>query len=117
MAVDIESVVARDDRMYGRTPRLVVSGLNALFVGSTGYLSGDFPGGVTTVDGTPVEATVRVLIRSIDPALNGLVVSEVKSAPSGVWRVEGLNPNLKYDVVGRKAGFNDVIMANVTPTV
>lgn len=81
----------------------------------TGYLAGDFPGGITTVDGAPVEATVRVLLRSIDPALDGLVMAEVKSAPSGTWRVEGLNPNLRYDVVGRKAGFNDVIMANVTP--
>ena len=115
MAVDIESVVVRDDRMYGRTAKLLSDGLNALFLGSTGYLSGDFPGGVTTVDGTPVEATVRVLIRSIDPALNGLVVSEVKSAPSGVWRVDGLMSGLKYDIVGRKAGFNDVIAANVSP--
>lgn len=82
-----------------------------------GFLSGSYPSGVTTVNGAPVAATVRALLRSTDPALDGLVVAEVESAPSGIWRIEGLNPNLRYDVVGRKAGFNDVIMANVTPKI
>lgn len=83
-----------------------------------GYLSGKYPGGVTTVDGTPVAATVRVLYRPASGSLgDGALMAEVQSAPDGTWRVDGLDPSLKYDVVGRKAGFNDVIMANVSPKV
>ena len=83
-----------------------------------GFLAGQFPDGITTVDGTPVSATVRVLYRpaSGEPG-DGAVVAEVQSAPDGSWRVDGLNTALRYDVVGRKAGHNDVIMANVTPAV
>lgn len=82
-----------------------------------GYLAGEFPGGTTTVEGAPVSAAVRILYRPAAGALgDGVVVTEVQSALDGTWRVDGLNPALKYDVVGRKNGHNDVIMANVTPT-
>lgn len=82
----------------------------------TGYLAGEFPGGVTTVGGVPVGATVRVLYRPTDGAPgDGIVVAEVQSAADGTWRVDGLITSLKFDVVGRKAGFNDVIAANVSP--
>lgn len=86
--------------------------------GGAGYLAGEFPDGITTVEGVPVAATVRILYRpeSGEPG-DGTVVAEVKSAPDGTWRVDGLDPSLKFDVVGRKAGHNDVIMANVTPEV
>lgn len=83
-----------------------------------GYLSGTYPGGVTTVDGVPVAATVRVLYRPASGSLgDGALMAEVQSATDGTWRVDGLDPSLKYDVVGRKAGFNDVIIANVSPKV
>ncbi|AVQ84294.1 hypothetical protein [Variovorax sp. PMC12] len=82
-----------------------------------GYLAGEAPGGTTTVDGVPKSATVRVLYR---PAAgtdgDGAVVAEVVSAADGTWRVDGLNPGLKFDVVGRKNGHNDVIVANVSPS-
>ena len=83
-----------------------------------GYLAGEFPGGITTVDAVPVSATVRVLYRpaSGTPG-DGLLIAEVESAPDGTWRVDGLNPALRYDVVGRKAGLKDVIMSNVQPKV
>lgn len=83
-----------------------------------GYLAGDFPGGVTTVDGVPTAATVRVLLRTAPghPG-DGALVAEIASAPDGTWRVEGLDPALRFDVVGRKTTFNDVIVANVTPKV
>lgn len=86
--------------------------------GGAGYLAGAFPGGITTVDGVPVAATVRVLYRPRHglPG-DGLLVAQVQSAPDGTWRVEGLNPALRYDVVGRKAGLKDVIMSNVQPKV
>lgn len=82
-----------------------------------GYLSGSFPDGVTTVDGIPVMATVRVLARSSVAKLDGIVMAEVQSSADGTWVVQGLNASFKYDVVGRKDGFNDVIMANVTPVL
>ncbi len=83
-----------------------------------GYLAGTYPGGITTVDGVPVKATVRVLYRPASDALgDGAVVAEVQSAVDGTWRVDGLDPSLKFDVVGRKLGFNDVIAANVSPKV
>lgn len=81
-----------------------------------GYLAGTFPDGITTVDGVPVEATVRVLYRPEGGEIgDGALVAQVKSNPDGTWRVDGLNLDLKYDVVGRLAGFNDVITAGVYP--
>lgn len=87
-------------------------------LGGSGYLAGTFPGGITTVDGVPTPATVRVLYRpaSGQPG-DGALVAEVQSAADGSWRVDGLDPALKFDVVGRKAWFNDVIMSNVSPKV
>lgn len=86
--------------------------------GGSGYLAGEFPDGITTVGGAPVEAIVRVLLRTDEMALgDGALVRQVQSAPDGTWRVDGLDPALRYDVIGRKAGFNDVIMANVSPEV
>lgn len=83
-----------------------------------GYLAGDYPGGITTVEGTPVGALVRVIFRDTAGSIyDGVVVAEARSAPDGTWRVDGLNPNLRYDVVGRKSGFNDVIVSNVQPVV
>lgn len=83
-----------------------------------GYLAGEFPDGITTVEGAPVSATVRVLYRPAAGALgDGVVVAQVQSAHDGTWRVDGLNPALRYDVVGRKAGLKDVIMSNVQPKV
>ena len=83
-----------------------------------GYLAGNFPGGITTVDGVPVSAEVRVEFRGRAGSISdGFVVAKTLSAPDGTWRVDGLNPSLRYDVVGRKNGFNDVIVANVQPVV
>lgn len=100
-------------------PPLAVA-LDSLPIGveGTGYLAGSFPGGITTVDGVPTPATVRVLYRpEAGQPGDGALVAEVQSAPDGSWRVDGLDPALKFDVVGRKAWFNDVIMSNVSPKV
>ena len=83
-----------------------------------GYLAGEHPGGTTTVDGVPQSAQVRVVVR--DPKngpYDGFVAARAHSAPDGTWRVDGLNPNLRNDVIGRKDGFNDVIVSNVQPVV
>ena len=82
-----------------------------------GYLAGEFPDGATTVDGAPVAATVRVMVRKPGDLADGFVVIETQSAPDGTWRVDGLPGRFKYDVVGRKDGFNDVLVADVTPVV
>lgn len=81
-------------------------------------LAGNAPAGLTTKDGAPVSATVRVLVRSpANPALDGVVARCVQSAPDGTWRATGLHPDMRYDVVGRLDGFNDVIQADVSPEV
>lgn len=82
----------------------------------SGYLAGEYPGGTTTVDGVPQSAEIRVLWRDPNNSyMDGVVVARTVSAADGTWRVLGLNPNLRYDVVGRKDGHNDVIAANVQP--
>lgn len=85
-------------------------------VSGVGYLSGKFPEGITTIGGVPTSALIRVILR-VEPGElgDGTVVAETSSAPDGTWRVDGLDPSLKFDVVGRKENFNDVIVSNVTP--
>lgn len=83
---------------------------------SNGRLSGSFPDGITRVDGVPAPATIRVLYRPLSGQLgDGVVVAETVSAEDGTWQVNGLDPLLKYDVICRKDGFNDMILANVSP--
>lgn len=87
-------------------------------LGGNGYLAGSFPGGITSVDGTPTRATVRILYRPAEGALgDGHLVAQVESGEDGSWRVEGLDPALSFDIVGRKPGYNDVIVANVRPSL
>lgn len=87
-------------------------------VSGNGYLGGSFPSGITTVDGTPVPATIRIHLRPEEGAQgDGILIAQTTSAHDGTWRVDGLNPALRYDVVGRKAGLKDVIMSNVQPKV
>lgn len=76
-----------------------------------GYLAGEFPDGITSVLGAPEPATIRVLYRP-----TGVLVAEVQSAANGTWQVDNLNPALKFDVVCRKEGYNDLIWADVIPT-
>lgn len=83
-----------------------------------GYIAGTFPSGLTQVNGVPTAATVRVLHRPLSGGFaDGVVVAEVESAPDGTYLVDGLDPTLKFDVVGRKDGYADVIVSNVTPKV
>lgn len=97
--------------------QVVLDGAPVALDGS-GFLAGSFPGGATTVDGAPVSATVRVIYRpKSGEAGDSYLVKEISSAPDGTWVVQGLNPELKFDVVGRLAGFNDVIVADVRPKV
>lgn len=81
-----------------------------------GYLSGSFPDGITTLNGVPVAATVRAHYRPAggEPG-DGLLVASTESAADGTWIISGLNPDLKFDIIGRLNGQNDVIAANVQP--
>jgi hypothetical protein len=79
-----------------------------------GYLAGEAPDGLTTVEGLPVAATVRVLLREKGPG-DGALLAEVTSAADGTWRVEGLPAGRLYDVVGRIPGRKDVIVSGVSP--
>lgn len=82
-----------------------------------GYLAGTFPDGITSVLGTPETATIRVIYRPAAGAPgDGVVVAEVTSAANGTWMVEGLDPALRFDVVCRKEGYNDLVWANVQPS-
>ena len=90
--------------------------VSVVSVKGPGYLAGEFPGGITTVEGAPVSATVRVHYRPAEGYLgDGELVAQVQSAPDGTWRVDNLNPALTFDVIGRLAGYNDVIVAGVKP--
>ena len=83
-----------------------------------GRLAGEFPDGITTVEGVPVSAEVRVLLRRPSGKLgDGAVVAVVQSAADGTWEVTGLPEGFTFDVVGRKNNHNDVIVANITPEV
>lgn len=81
-----------------------------------GYLAGESPDGLTTIEGVPTDAELRVLYRPAAGAVgDGVIVQRLSSAPDGTWTAWGLNPELRYDVIARKAGQNDVIMSDVSP--
>lgn len=81
-----------------------------------GYLAGESPDGLTTIEGVPTDAELRVLYRPAAGAVgDGVIVQRLSSAPDGTWTAWGLNPELRYDVIARKAGQNDVIMSDVAP--
>lgn len=81
-----------------------------------GFLAGTFPGGITSVEGVPTTATVRVSYRPVaGGASDGVLIAQVQSAPDGTWRVDGLDPALKFDVICRKDGYNDMILSDISP--
>lgn len=99
----------------GDKPKAFIKKQTLPYKGS-GYISSKFPDAITSVEGVPVIATVRVIYRSqTGDIADGAVVAEVQSNPDGTWRVDGLNPNLLYDVVGRIANTNDIIMSQIKP--
>ncbi len=76
-----------------------------------GYFAGEYPGGTTTVEGTPVSAAVLVYQRD-----SGQLIAQTESSQLGEWIVTGVDLSKAHDIVGRKEGFNDVIVSNVMPT-
>lgn len=83
-----------------------------------GYFSGSFPDGTVTIAGRPISAEIRVLLRTlVNGEGDGYLAAKTQSLSDGTWRIDGLNPSLRYDVVARYDGENDVIMSDVTPMV
>lgn len=80
--------------------------------GGNGKLSGQLLG-LTAED----VASVRILYRDADEGSlgDGYLVAVAVLDVDGIWEVTGLNPALKYDVVARREGYNDVITAGVSP--
>lgn len=110
--------LVRSARVRARVARGCAPEISWRPTGGLGYIAGTYPGGITTLNGVPVAATVRVIYRGDSQRFtDGYVVAEVQSAPDGTYRVDNLNPALRYDVIGRLDGQNDVIAANVQPKV
>lgn len=87
----------------------------AIVYGGAGYLAGEFPDGITSVEGVPTTAEVSVRLRAPGRAMDGTVLAVTVSNAAGEWNVSGLNPALRFDVVGRKADERDAIASDVTP--
>ena len=81
------------------------------------YFAGKLPDGLTTISGEPTSATVLCVVRNSTkyPHLNGVIVKKVESNLDGTWLIPDVDPTLTYDIIGRKTGYNDIIVANVTP--
>lgn len=77
-----------------------------------GYLGGDFPDYVTKVEGSPTQTEITVFEHS-----TGEFVTRIDTTQTGSWRVDNLNPDLRYDVVCRYTGYKDEIMSNIKPFV
>lgn len=78
-----------------------------------GYIAGEVPG-VVTVGGAPASRLVRVFEQS-----SGKLIAETWSAGDGTYRIDGLNPDLKYFVTAfdHEHRFNAAIMDNISPVV
>jgi len=83
-----------------------------------GLLSGSFPLSLITQGGNlPPQANIRILYRPEQGASgDGYVVATTTCNADGTWQVSGLNKNLKFDIVARIPGFNDVIISGVQPS-
>jgi len=83
-----------------------------------GYLGGDFPDYVTKVEGVPAQTEILVFLHRNpgDPG-DGKLIKRLTTFQSGSWRVDNLNPDLRYDVVCRYDGYKDEIVSNIQPFV
>ena len=113
------SIVMADDEFHtvacGGAPTLLSPSKFALQMRGAGQLSGAYPGGITRVEGVPGSARIVVKIRSDDPVKDGALVADIESQPDGTWLVSGLDPELRYDVICRLSGYNDMILSDVAP--
>ena len=82
-----------------------------------GLLSGSFPLSMVTQEGNlPSQAEIRILYRPEQgEGGDGYVVATTTCNADGTWQVSNLNESLKYDIVARISGFNDVLISDVQP--
>ncbi|MFV5507251.1 hypothetical protein [Acinetobacter sp. 197] len=86
--------------------------------GGAGYFASTFPDYLITVEGRPAPGEIRVLLRTGGHSSgDGMLVAKTLADNTGQWRVDGLNPDFRYDVVCRVEGYNDIIFSNVKPKV
>lgn len=87
--------------------------------GGVGFLCSTFPDSTAMIEGVPTGGMeIRVLYRpSIDVLGDSILVATTMTAQDGSWRVNNLNPELRFDVVCRYNGFKDEIMSNIQPFV
>ena len=78
------------------------------------FLGGQYPDSSIKAEGTPSDADVFVKIKDRSSLFDGHTVAKLHSDVSGEWKISGLSDDMVFDVVGRKEGFNDVIVSGVT---
>lgn len=80
--------------------------------GGLGYIAGEAPDGLVTVNTAPSRREVEVRHR-----MTRAVVATTFSNADGTYRINDLDPNEEFDVMGRDyAGtYNDVIVSRVKP--
>lgn len=105
-----------DGRLY-YLPHMAPATRTPPDVSGQGYLAGDLPDGITKVEGIPTSATIRVHLRRDGLPGDGMLVAETTSAEGGDWLVPHLNPDMKFDVICRYPGYNDMILSNVSPAL
>lgn len=76
-----------------------------------GYIAGESPG-IVTVNSAPSRRLLYVMHRATK-----IIAGATVSAADGTYRIESLDPNQEFDVVGRDWAdvYNDVIVSRVKP--
>lgn len=87
------------------------------FAAGHGFLAGSHPDGITSVEGVPASAEIRVHLRASGETADGALIAHTTSNPDGTWMITGLDHTRKYDVICRHEGYNDMILSNVSPAL
>lgn len=80
--------------------------------GGAGYVAGELPDGIVTVNGAPAPRRVDLIHR----ATCQLIASRFSTA-DGTYRFDGLDPAEEFDIIGRDwtSTYNDTITSRVRP--
>jgi hypothetical protein len=77
-----------------------------------GYIAGNLPEGIVTINGTPAAREVELRVRH-----SREVVAAVMSADDGTYRFDWVSPSLEFDAIARdwRREWKDVIEPAITP--
>jgi len=80
--------------------------------GGAGYIAGEAPDGLLTVNTAPARRELEVRHR-----LTRTLIATTFSKADGTYRVGDLDPNEEFDVIARDytSTYNDVIVSRVKP--